>query len=588
MNPKLLSLIEDVDKKIEKIETKIELKEEENKNLIYSKPIISKKNDFNIKTTKEENIEPISEQKESGINILKKETDEKKNKLLLNNLESNIFHYNEEKLDENIFEINKNGKNIISFIEIDMFLQKISNGENIYDDPINQNNLINGFCIQHPAFISANILISKMISCFNYYYSRYLDQDDINNKKQMGIRRKYDIQKLQRQDNKNNFSERTNKIPYNIIDLLILFIDLHNTYSKNILTLEIIIKVQSFYKNILEINDIKNKYEKEINGSINILNQIKASLSLKRTKSEHNKIPYENLFQKKYTVSDMLKYEKDKTPFFNILNYNSKEIASELTYISYKLFCKIEPKEFLKGAFTKKNKNETSPNVVEISNRFNKLSYWIIEEILMYDNEYYRAKVITKVIDIINELICMKNLFDSLSLSSGLGHLIINNLAKTWKYISKETKNKLKNIKETLSFNNNYKNIKQIIDKCVLDNIPYIPFLGPYNKTICFLEEYGPYVKENSLINIDKIVLIQQVLEQLYKFKSSKYLIERSTYNEFFIFQCLDPGSEEELEKLASFIEPNFVLYDRKQSEKRLSNTEKNFKENYTKKEDFV
>ena len=82
--------------------------------------------------------------------------------------------------------------------------------------------------------------------------------------------------------------------------------------------------------------------------------------------------------------------------------------------------------------------------------------------------------------------------------------------------------------------------------------------------------------------------MVQQVLEQLYKFKSTNYLIVRPSYNEFFLFQCLDPVSEDELEKLASFIEPNFVLYDKKQNKKRASNSEKNFKENYIKKNDFV
>ena len=582
LDQKLLSLIDEMDKKIENIESKIELKEEQNIKQVYAKPIVPSKkieNSFN------------NDKKEKNIIIntnIKKENDDndKKNELNINNLESNIFHYNEEKLGENIFEITKNNQNIISFIEIDLFLQKLANGENIYDDVIKQNNLIDGFCIQHSAFISTNVLISKIISCFNYFYSRYLNQDDDSPKESIGIRRRYERLKLQK--NKNIFNTKIKKIPFNIIDLLIIFIDLHNTYNRNILTQPILEKVKSFYQNILEIYDIKNRYEKEILKSMDILNQLSSLLILKRTQSEHNKIPYENLFPKNLTLNDIITSSTEPKSFFDILNYNSKEIASELTYISYKLFYKIEPKEFLKGVFTKKNKNVTSPNIIEISYRFNKLSYWIIEEILMYDNESDRAKVIVKVIDIINELILMNNLFDSLSLSSGLSHLIINNLEKTWKYISKENKEKFKNIKQILSFQDNYRNIKNIIEDCSLNNKPYIPFLGPYNKTICYLEEYGPYIKDNSLINVDKIVLVQQVLEQLYKFKSTNYLIVRPSYNEFFLFQCLDPVSEDELEKLASFIEPNFVLYDKKQNKKRASNSEKNFKENYIKKNDFV
>ena len=58
--------------------------------------------------------------------------------------------------------------------------------------------------------------------------------------------------------------------------------------------------------------------------------------------------------------------------------------------------------------------------------------------------------------------------------------------------------------------------------------------------------------------------------------------------NELLILYCLDPASEEELEKLASLLEPNFVLFERKQSDKRASNTEKNFKKNYEANTDLI
>ena len=49
------------------------------------------------------------------------------------------------------------------------------------------------------------------------------------------------------------------------------------------------------------------------------------------------------------------------------------------------------------------------------------------------------------------------------------------------------------------------------------------------------------------------------------------------------ILQCLEPKAEEELEKTASYIEPNFVLGDKKSHVKRVTNTEINFKNNYEK-----
>ena len=285
---------------------------------------------------------------------------------------------------------------------------------------------------------------------------------------------------------------------------------------------------------------------------------------------------------------DIIASPDNPVSYFNIIDLDSKEIAKELTYISYKLYSKIEIQEFLKGVFTKKNKNIASPNITNITNRFNKLSFWTIEEILMYDYPYDRGRAIEKFIDIIKELVILNNFYDSLSISSALSQIIISNLHKTWSYVSKQSMELYQKYKTFLSFIDNYKNIRDKISDCVFKNEPYIPFLGPYSKTICYMEEYGPYIKDNSLVNVDKIALVQQVFEQLFRYKVNKYNKFELTKNELYILYCLDPASEEELEKLASLIEPKYVLFDQQRKEKRASNTEKNFKKNYENNYDLI
>jgi len=525
----------------------------------------------------------------------------------INNLQNNSFNYQEEKLGENILEISKKNKNIISYIDIDLFLQRIAQEKKIYDDMNDNDTLLNGFCIQHPIFISTNTLISKIISCFNYFYTRYLNQENENNnnKEQKnqsnnnrrsagGYRNRYkQVRQEVKKPEKDKYEDlvfvkNVKKIPYNLIDLLILFVDLTEKYSKELLTREIIEKIESFYKNILDISDVNNRYKDDIEYSMKILKGIKSAAILRRAKTQRTKLEFDDIFNTKGFLANKIRDPDKPLSFFNILDYDSKDIAKELTRISYKLFSKIQPKEFFKGVFTKKNKDVTSPNITEVANRFNQLSFWIIEEILSYDHTNVRAEIIEKFIDIGNELIKLNNFTDCMSITSALGQVIVTGLTKTWKSVSKESNLVLQDLKNTLNFQDNYKNIREKIDECLEKNEPYIPFLGPYNKRICFLEEYGPYVKEESLINVDKIVLVQQILDQFYKFRSKQYDIMRRSKNEFVIFQCLDPASEEELDKLASFLEPNFVLNNKKSNQKRPTNTENNLRENYEKKEDII
>ena len=567
INKNLVNTIKEIEKQVANLELNIKLKEEEkqknnsvklNKNSnnhVHTKKIIRNQNELN---------------KSEKQHMLKENVKIKKDDL--NKKENNSFIFCEEILDKNIFQISKNGQNIISFIDIDLLLQRIAQGKNIYDDITMENNLLNGFCVQHTAFIKTDVLISKIISCYNYFYSRYKQQ----------------ISKKNEELDINIFRKDNIKMPYNIIQLLIIFIDLNNKYCREIFTLQIVEEIHSFYNNIIKINEIKKNYEQSILDSIDILKEIYNTSILKRTNSLHNKIPYEKLFPKQITLMDIIASPNNPVSYFNIIDLDSKEIAKELTYISYKLYSKIEIQEFLKGVFTKKNKSITSPNITNITNRFNKLSFWTIEEILMYDYPYDRGRAIEKFIDIIKELVILNNFYDSLSISSALSQIIISNLHKTWSYVSKQSMELYQKYKTFLSFNDNYKNIRDKISDCAFKNEPYIPFLGPYSKTICYMEEYGPYIKDNSLVNVDKIVLVQQVFEQLFRYKVNKYNKFEITKNELYILYCLDPASEEELEKLASLIEPKYVLFDQQRKEKRASNTEKNFKKNYENNDDLI
>ena len=522
----------------------------------------------------------------------------------LNNLENNTFTDQEEKLGQNILEISKKNQNIISFIDIDLFLKRIAHEKKIYDDSNDNDTLLNGICIQHPIFIKTYTFISKIISCFNYFYSQYINQDSeiernqknnqtSNRRATNDYRSRYkQVREYKKPENEvfdsYAFSKSLKKIPYNLIDLLILFVDLQEKYSKEILTKEIIDKIEAFYRNILDIYDVKYKYKDDIDYSINVLKGIKTGAILRRVKTQGRKLEYDQLFSNKNLLSNIIRDPEKPQTFFNLLEHDSKDIARELTRISYQIFSKIQPKEFFKGVFTKKNKDITSPNLTKLTNRFNQISFWLTEEILSYDHGSDRGEIIEKFIDIANELNNLNNFNDCMSFVSGLGSMIITGLSKSWKYLSKESNNVLEKLKKVVNFQDNYKNMRDKIEECLQNNEPYIPFLGPYNKRICFLEEYGPYVKETSLINVDKIVLVQQILDQLYKFKIKKYDFYRNPKKEFTIFQCLDPASEEELEKLASFIEPNFNLSNKKTHVKRITNTEIKFKENYEKNEDIV
>ena len=526
-------------------------------------------------------------------NILedKKNINKMKNLLQPNNTKNDRdenFIFKTEEIGKNIFSIIRYKKTFIGYIDLDLFLQRIAFCHQIFEKNEDNVNLLDGFCIQHSNFISSINLIKKIISCFNYFYYRFTNN---KNENQIDENVSIDLEQLNKfQKRKSSIKKKKSSIqlikidnvtdiPYGLIQFVLKYIDLHKIYPLHQINEKVANEINQFFNNILKISEIKSKYENDI---INTYQKVLLEISTKsnQKKQENNKQNFNKIFPN----------FKENSSFFDILLYDSKDIANELTRVTFFLFSQIEPKEFFKGCFTKKDKEKTSPNIVKVVKRFNDLSFWVIEEILSYDYSTQRAKIIEKFIEIAFELLYLNNFNDCMSIISGLGQIIIMKLVKTWKSVSTKSNAVLKKIQRVMNFEDNYKNIREQISFCEKNQKPFLPFLGYYTKRICFIEEAGPYVKDNkdnlNLINVDKILQFFLVLKDFNKFKNNKYKfkdLDENVKNEFIIFQCIETLKEDDLDALAGFIEPNFVLSSKKLKVKRVTTTEKKFKENYNK-----
>jgi len=598
MNKTLLQYIDEIDRKVQLIETKLQRR---GALTDRRKKMLNLHNDGKMKTTyKKSASSSISNSQflfntplvtDAFKNVIKEDKD-----IILDSLNNAEFVYKKEELDKNVISIERFKKTIITYMDLDVLLQRIAMEEPVFHDEEINDYLLEGLCLQHTNFITSEFLISKMLSCFRFNYKRYLedekkeeDEGDDNkraenftisfsNYKKEEHRRIFISSKNVVGDlnkTKETFKDSETRIPYGLINLIIIFVKTLKKYSIYEINLELSNKIMTIIDSALIIYEIKNIYENELIKAKTILREVTKSSA--EPKASIAKVPFEQIFNPKETSEG----------FFDIFNYSPKDIALELTRISYLLFSKIKPKEFFKGLFTKKDKEKTSPNICVVVNHFNILSFWVIEEVLSYDYSSDRAKVIEKFIDIANELKNLNNFNDCMSITSGLGQMILSKLTKSWKKVSSKEITLFHKIKRLLNFQDNYKNIREEIAKCLKDEKPFVPFLGYYTKRICFLEESGKYVKDKSaLINVDKIAQVEQILNEFYEMNKSKYNfdIKEEIKNKLSILQCLQPLPEAELENIGGLIEPNFVLNSKKvRKKKRITNTEIKFKENYNK-----
>ena len=291
--------------------------------------------------------------------------------------------------------------------------------------------------------------------------------------------------------------------------------------------------------------------------------------------SDSNKVKSRHLMMKSVTTSTLNKIYKLNLPknegFFNILEWDKNLIGEKLISISKNNINKIQRKELYRAIFLKKEKNITCPYVMHNIEKFNQLTFFIIQDILSYDFAKDRAKIIEKWITIAEYCKERKDYTDCVAINSALNNYIITGLNKTLKDISRDKKELMKNINKFCKYQGNYKTLRE--DMAKLDYYDfYIPYLGMLMKDLAFFEENSKYIINDTLINFEKLENVQLAIEKFFNFKNAKDKLNPIIPEELWFFEDLEDLKETELEDLANKLEPEFTLYANKKKEKRKTN----------------
>jgi hypothetical protein len=348
-------------------------------------------------------------------------------------------------------------------------------------------------------------------------------------------------------------------------------------------TLEECEEIINIIKNTIPKAEILSQAEKNlyISKLKKILTMKKENSNSKNTEKKLNKSRTERTL-KVLNLED----EKSKTKsshdknskkfYFSCLNYEIKEIGEQLINISTKSIKKIKRKELYNGAYLKKSKLITSPNVIDSINKFNRLISFIIEDILSYDFPQDRAHVLERWVNIADYLKKRKDYNDLLAINSALKNYVITGLNLTWKELSSKTKKMISELDLFCSFNKNYKHFREDMNSLNKNDF-YVPYLGMLLKDLNFYEENYKYIVDGNMINFEKINGVQKTIDEFFRFKNIKDKKTTNLNEELNFFENLDDKKETYLEDLASKLEPKFTLYNNPRKIKRLTYVDKHF-----------
>ena len=348
-------------------------------------------------------------------------------------------------------------------------------------------------------------------------------------------------------------------------------------------------------------NNIKNPDENEVLEEIKLIIslfntdepkqafilEVKKNIQFYKLKDSHDK--KKKILKKGITTGRTpFKVEKNfkkaakNDDYFSILDWEPRDIGEALIAISKRDLAKIERNELYKATFLKKTKNKNCPHIMESNTKFNKLTSFIMEEILSYDFPKDRAKIIEAWVKVAEYLKIRKDHNDCVAIYSALKHYIITGLKLTMKEIKSKTKHLFKEISEFCTFEGNYKNLREDIINCIDLNIFYIPYLGMLLRDISYYEANYEYLINGNLINIEKMDKVQNAIDNFFSFKNIPDTYNKSNEypQELHFLNNLDLIKEDDLDILANKLEPKFILRDIQRKQKRLTNIDKKYYSN--------
>jgi len=209
----------------------------------------------------------------------------------------------------------------------------------------------------------------------------------------------------------------------------------------------------------------------------------------------------------------------------NWISWDEVLITEQLSLLHWDIFNQVRHREILIYSRGTERKKEC-PNMSTLIEHFNRLSFWVVSEIVVRVRMTERVAVIEKIIRIANLLIHLQNYLGAKALHSGLYHPSITRMEKTMKEVQKSSKDGLAKLDRMLAM----ESTNGAEYRAALKNAkpPYVPHIGLHCKDIAFLLD-GNLTKIGENINIPKFSSLWEMVSLLKTGSTASY----STISEF-------------------------------------------------------
>ncbi|ORY33701.1 ras guanine nucleotide exchange factor domain-containing protein [Naematelia encephala] len=191
-----------------------------------------------------------------------------------------------------------------------------------------------------------------------------------------------------------------------------------------------------------------------------------------------------------------------------ITDFDTLELARQMTIMESKLFAAVIPEEMLRTG------KKTIPELKALSNLSNQITGWVADGILNEQDAKRRASLLKFYIKLADKCLTLNNFSTMFAVLAGLNTSIVLRLKKTWDALSPKYRLLMDRLRGVIEHTKNHAAYRARLREV---HGPCLPFLGLILTDITFTSDGNPDTRaavlapEMQLINFDKYVKLGRI-----------------------------------------------------------------------------